>query len=52
MHGAGGRYREPLVEYLVAVYTGRDRADTLATLTGESDARLDELYREFLKSIK
>ena len=52
IHGAEGRYRGPLVEYLVAVYTGRDRADTLATLTGEPDARLDELYREFLKSIK
>jgi hypothetical protein len=52
MHGAAGRYRESLVEYLVAVYTGRDRADTLPTLTGQSDARLDEQYREFLKSIK
>ena len=52
MHAGGGRYREPLIEYLVAVYTERDRADTLPKLTGETDARLDEQYREFLKTIK
>ncbi|HEY2838893.1 MAG TPA: DUF1570 domain-containing protein [Pirellulales bacterium] len=52
IHAAGGRYRRPLIEYLVAVYTGRDRPSTLADVTGESDVRLDEQYREFLKSIK
>lgn len=51
VHGAGGRYRQPLIEYLVAVYTGRDRADTLPKLTGETDAKLDQAYRDFLKSI-
>ena len=53
MHGASGRYREPLVEYLVAIYTGpRSRRYTRQRLTGEADAGLDEQYREFLKSIK
>ena len=30
----GGRYRDALVSYLAAVYTGRDDPDTLAKLTG------------------
>ncbi len=30
MDGDGGRYREPLVEYLSAVYAGRDDADSLS----------------------
>ncbi len=51
MHFDRGRYRTALIDYLVAVYTGRDRPDTLAKTTGTSDAKLDEQYRAFLKSI-
>ena len=34
VHYDGGRYRDALVAYLLAVYTGRDQPDTLAKLTG------------------
>jgi hypothetical protein len=46
--GEGGRYRDALVQYLVAVYTGRDNADTLAQLTGEKFDSLDAKYRTFM----
>ena len=46
----GGRYRDALVSYLVAVYTGRDEPDTLAKLTGASYGELDKQYREFLET--
>jgi hypothetical protein len=46
----GGRYRDALVAYLVAVYTGRDDPDTLAKLTGVSYSTLDKQYREFIES--
>ena len=45
----GGRYRDALVDYLTAVYTGRDKADTLARLCGESTVTLDGQYRRFLE---
>ena len=45
----GGRYRDALVAYLVAVYTGLDRPDTLARLTGVSYSTLDKQYREFIE---
>ena len=45
----GGRYRDALVSYLSAVYTGRDDHDTLSKLTGASYANLDKQYREFLE---
>ena len=44
----GGRYRDALVAYLVAVYTGRDDPDTLAKLTGVSYSTLDKQYHEFM----
>ncbi len=46
----GGRYRDALVAYLVAVYTGRDRPDTLAKLTGVRYRTLDRQYREFIEN--
>ena len=49
--GYGGRYREPFVRYLQAVYAGRDNAGTLAELTGTSYAELDAAYRRFLESL-
>jgi len=48
MHYQDGRYRDALVEYLQAIYTNRDRADTLSELTGASYAELDRQYREFM----
>jgi hypothetical protein len=49
MYAQGGRYRDALVDYLAAIYAGRDRPDTLAELTQTPFADLDRQYREFLK---
>jgi hypothetical protein len=51
MDGEEGRYREPLVAYLSAVYAGRDDADSLSTATGTSNAELDAAYRRYLESL-
>jgi hypothetical protein len=51
MGGGEGRYREPLVRYLSAVYAGRDDVSTLSMVTGHSDAELDAEYRAFLESL-
>ena len=51
MHDRGDRYRQALIEYLIAVYAGRADADTLAKLTGASYEQLDRQYREYLKGI-
>lgn len=48
LFGAEGRYRETLVDYLVAVYTHRDRPATLADLTQASYSELDADYRQFI----
>jgi hypothetical protein len=45
----GGRYRDALVSYLVAVYSGHDAPDTLSKLTGVSYTELDKQYREFIE---
>lgn len=45
-----GRYRDALVNYLVAVYSGQDNPGTLARFTGVSYAELDGQYREFIRS--
>jgi hypothetical protein len=44
-----GCYREALVLALQAVYQGRDRPDTLASLAGAASQELDRQYREFLQ---
>ena len=49
IHAEGGRYRDALVAYLVAVYTGQDAPDTLSNLTGCSYAELDQQYRRFMR---
>jgi hypothetical protein len=46
----GGRYRDALVTYLTAVYSGHDNADTLAKLTGTGYDDLDRQYREFIEN--
>ncbi len=43
------RYRDALVSYLSAVYSGRDNHETLARLTAASYGELDKQYREFLE---
>lgn len=50
IHDNSGRYREALVSYLLAVYTGRDNLETLSNLTRESYADLDRQYRVFLEA--
>jgi hypothetical protein len=48
MHASDGRYREPLVQYLDAVYAGRDKPQTLSELTRRRYQDLDQEYRQFL----
>ena len=51
LHADGGRYRQPLIDYLIAVYSGKADANTLAKLTGRNYSQLDEEYRRFMKSV-
>lgn len=51
MDADDGRYREPLVWYLEAVYAGRDNAESLANATGLTDAELDAAYRRYMESL-
>lgn len=51
MHYDQGRYRDAVVNYLAAVYMGRDSAQTLAQLTHSSFSKLDEEYAAYLKSL-
>jgi hypothetical protein len=52
IHDGDGRYRDALVDYLVAVYTARDTPGTLAELTGRNYSELDQEYRAFLQGVK
>jgi hypothetical protein len=51
LNGAEGRYREPMVRYLQAVYTRRDNDQTLSEVTGTSYSELDVAYRRFMESL-
>jgi hypothetical protein len=51
LNGAEGRYREPLVRYLQAVYTRHDNDQTLAEATGSSYPELDAAYHRFMESL-
>jgi hypothetical protein len=51
MHDHGDRYRQPLIEYLIAVYTNKADDRTLAQLAGASYDRLDREYREYMKAL-
>ncbi len=46
----GGRYRDALIEYLRAVYSGRDDPGTLARLTKTPYAELDRQYRQYMQA--
>lgn len=48
MHDRQGRYRDALVRYLEAIYTGRATTQTLAELTGTAYDSLDRQYRQFM----
>ena len=50
IHYDGGRYRDHLVSYLVAVYSGRAGPGTLAQLTGTPYSELDDQYRKFMET--
>jgi len=50
VHYDGGRYRDALVAYLSAVYSGADSPTLLSKLTGTSFAELDKQYREYIES--
>lgn len=50
MHDGAGRYRQPLVHYLEAIYTGSATASTLSQLTGTSYDALDREYRQFMST--
>ena len=52
MHYDQGRYRDALVAYLLAIYTGRDTPHTLAQLTGTPYDELDRQYREFVEAAR
>jgi len=49
MQAQQGRYREPWVRYLTAIYTGRATPKSLAELTGQSYEELDRQYRAYLE---
>ncbi len=49
IHGQKGRYRDALVSYLAAIYSGQANTGTLAQLTGASYENLDRQYREFIE---
>jgi len=51
LDGEQGRYREPLVRYLQAVYAGRDNDGSLHDATETSYNDLDAQYRRFLESL-
>ena len=48
IHYDHGRYRDALVAYLSAVYSGQDTEQTLPKLTGANFADLDKQYKEFM----
>jgi hypothetical protein len=50
VHDEEGRYRDALVAYLVAVYTGRDNPFVLPQLAHTTFADLDKQYRQFIAS--
>ena len=52
LNGAEGRYREPMVRYLQAVYSRRDNDQTLAELAGSSYSELDAAYRRFMERLR
>ena len=51
VHGREGAYRPALVELLQLIYQGRDDANSLEQLAGQSFAKLDQQYLAFLRNL-
>ena len=51
LHADNGRYRRPLVETLMAIYTNKADADTLAMKSQATYEQLDESYRQFMQTM-
>ncbi|MCE9604255.1 MAG: hypothetical protein K8U03_05050 [Planctomycetia bacterium] len=51
MYGEQGKYREATVDYLDAIYLGRDTPLTLTQRTGRSYAELDADYRRYIEAL-
>jgi hypothetical protein len=51
LHADNGRYRRALVETLLAIYTNKADADTLAKKSQKSYEDLDESYRNFMQTM-
>jgi hypothetical protein len=49
--GSDGRYREPFVSYLEAIYAGRDNEETLIESTEASYDELDAEYGRYIQSL-
>ncbi len=49
MHGEAGKLRQSLVDYLLAVYSGKVDPTTLEKTTGAKYEELDRRYREFMR---
>jgi hypothetical protein len=49
--GEHGRYREPFIRYLQAVYAGHDNEQTLSEATGAGYPELDAAYRRYVESL-
>lgn len=48
MHGEQGQWRGTCVELLKNIYDGKDRADSLTSLTGKSWEEIDTAYKQFM----
>ncbi len=51
MDGNNGRFREVMVKYLDAVYSGRDNARSLQAAVGDDGSVLDEDYHAYVESL-
>jgi len=51
MYGEHAKYREATVDYLDAIYTGRDSPLTLTQKIGVGYAELDAAYRRYIESL-
>jgi hypothetical protein len=49
IHGQNGRYRDALVSYLAAIYSGQADTGTLAHLAGANYEDLDRQYRQVME---
>jgi hypothetical protein len=51
LHAEGARYRRPFIDTLVAIYTNKAEANTLAKQTGNTYEQLDDAYRTFMQTM-